>query len=79
MDIVDDASPRLIDYDPATGNIEFEPVADNLFGGWLPPEYFKHCLGSDGIIGVTWTFSDVDGALRDGLDGYPDRVYTEQF
>lgn len=79
VDIVDESSEALIDYDPATGNIEFEPIADNLFGGWLPPAYFADCLGSDAIIGVTWTFSDVDGALGDGLDGYPDRVYTEQF
>ena len=79
VDVVDESSPRLIDYDPATGNIEFDPVADNLFGGWLSPTYFADCLGSAAIIGVTWTFSDVDGALGDGRDGYPDRVYTEQF
>jgi hypothetical protein len=28
---------------------------------------------------VTWSFSDVDGALTGEKDGYPDRVYTEQF
>lgn len=79
VDIVDVTAATLIDYDPATGNINFNPVADNLFGGWLAPEYFEDCLGSANIIGVTWTFSDVDGALGDGLDGYRDRVYTEQF
>jgi hypothetical protein len=72
-------SPALDSYDPATGAIEFTPVADNLFGGWLAPTYFLDCLGSADIIGVTWTFSDNDGALGDGTDGYPDRVYTEQF
>ncbi len=79
VDVVDVTAATLIDYDPATGNINFNPVADNLFGGWLAPEYFEDCLGSANIIGVTWTFSDVDGALGDGLDGYRDRVYTEQF
>jgi hypothetical protein len=79
VDIVDLSSPAINHYDPKTGNIDFTPVADNLFAGWIPPEYFKDCLGSEDIIGVTWTFSDVDGALGDGRDGYPDRVYTEQF
>ena len=79
VDIVDVTAATLINYDPATGNIDFNPVADNLFGGWLAPEYFADCLGSENIIGVTWTFSDVDGALGDGLDGYRDRIYTEQF
>jgi hypothetical protein len=79
VDVVDLTSPALNSYDPATGAIDFTPVADNLFGGWLAPAYFANCLGSADIIGVTWTFSDVDGALGDGLDGYRDRVYTEQF
>jgi hypothetical protein len=79
VDIVDVNAATLVDYDPATGNLNFNPVADNLFGGWLAPEYFADCLGSANIIGVTWTFSDVDGALGDGLDGYRDRIYTEQF
>lgn len=81
VDVVDLSSDALVDYDPTTGEIEFTPVADNLFGGWLPKEYFANCFGEGGenIIGVTWTFSDVDGALGDGLDGYRDRVYTEQF
>jgi hypothetical protein len=79
IDVVDLAADNLISYDPATGAISFEPTADNLFGGWLAPEYFADCLGSAQILGVTWTFSDVDGALGDGLDGYRDRIYTEQF
>jgi hypothetical protein len=81
VDIVDDVpdNDAINDYDPATGNIDFTPIADNLFGGWLAPEYFEDCLGSADIIGVTWSFSDVDGALGDGKDGYPDRVYTEMY
>jgi hypothetical protein len=79
VDVVDLKSVVLNSYDPATGNIDFSPVADNLFGGWLSPEYFKDCLGSENIIGVTWSFSDVDGALTGETDGYPDRIYTEQF
>lgn len=79
VDVVDLTSPAVNSYNPATGAIDFTPVADNLFGGWLGPAYFVDCLGSADIIGVTWTFSDVDGALGDGRDGYPDRVYTEQF
>lgn len=79
VDVADLSSQALNSYDPATGSLDFTPVADNLFGGWLGPAYFADCLGSADIIGVTWTFSDVDGALGDGLDGYADRVYTEQF
>jgi len=79
VDFVDLTSVVLNSYDPTTGNINFDPVADNLFGGWLSPEYFKDCLGSENIIGVTWSFSDADGALTGETDGYPDRVYTEQF
>jgi hypothetical protein len=79
VDVVDLSSQALNSYDAATGSVDFTPVADNLFGGWLAPTYFKDCLGSEDIIGVTWTFSDVDGSLGDGLDGYRDRVYTEQF
>jgi hypothetical protein len=79
VDVVDLASDVLIFYDPTTGSIEFNPVADNLFGGWIDPSYFSDCLGSAQILGVTWSFSDVDGALGDGLDGYRDRIYTEQF
>ncbi len=79
VDVVDLTAATLISYDPATGSINFDPVADNLFGGWLAPSYFLDCLGSEQIIGVTWTFSDVDGALGEGTDGYRDRIYTEQF
>ena len=79
IDVVDLSSPAVVQYDPATGNIEFNPVADNLFGGWLDPSYFLDCLGSANIIGVTWSFSDVDGALNGEMDGYRDRLYTEQF
>jgi hypothetical protein len=79
LDIVDVASPAIQDYDPVSGNISFTPVADNLFGGWLPARYFQSCFGSNSIIGVTFSFSDVDGALNGEKDGYPDRLYTEQF
>jgi hypothetical protein len=79
IDVVDLTAATLTSYDPATGSIEFTPVADNLFGGWLAPSYFLDCLGSAQILGVTWTFSDVDGALGQGTDGYRDRIYTEQF
>lgn len=51
------------------------PVADIVVGGWIYEEYFSIGLGSADIIGVTWTFSDVDS---DG-DGYRDRLYVEQF
>jgi hypothetical protein len=79
VDVVDLKSVILNSYDPVTGNIDFSPVADNLFGGWLSPEYFLDCLGSQNIIGVTWSFSDVDGSLTGETDGYRDRIYTEQF
>jgi hypothetical protein len=79
VDIVDLTSPVLNNYDPATGNLDFTPVADNLFGGWLTPQYFNDCLGDPNILGVTWTFSDVDGALTGERDGYRDRIYTEQY
>ena len=79
VDIVDLTSPVVKNYNPATGNIDFEPVTDNLFGGWLPAQYFDDCLGDENILGVTWTFSDVDGALTGETDGYRDRIYTEQY
>jgi hypothetical protein len=79
IDVVDLTSPAVVAYNATTGDITFNPVADNLFGGWLPPEYFLDCLGSASIIGVTWSFSDVDGALTGETDGYRDRIYTEQF
>ena len=79
VDIVDETSDIRNSYDPATGEIDFDIITDNLFGGWYEPSYFADCLGSPNIIGVTWTFSDVDGALGEGLDGYRDRIYTEQY
>jgi len=79
IDVVDLTAVTLVAYDPATGAIQIDPVADNLFGGWLSPSYFADCLGSDQILGVTWTFSVPDGALGAGFDGYRDRVYTEQY
>ncbi len=79
IDVVDLTASNLISYDPATGALDFTPVADNLFGGWLSPGYFADCLGSAQILGVTWSFSDVDGSLGAGTDGYRDRIYTEQF
>lgn len=79
VDIVDEAAATLVDYDPVTGNINFNPVTDNLFAGWLPAQYFEDCLGDANILGVTWSFSDVDGALTGETDGYRDRIYTEQY
>ena len=80
VDIVDlTATDVLNEYDPATGNIDFDPVTDNLFAGWLPAQYFEDCLGDANILGVTWTFSDVDGALTGETDSYRDRIYTEQY
>ena len=75
VDVVDLRSPVVNAYDAKTGSIDFSPVADNVFGGWLAPEYFADCLGSANIIGVTWSFSDVDS---DG-DQYRDRIYTEMY
>lgn len=79
IDIVDTSSPSVNSYDPNTGELDFTPVADNLFGGFVAGEYFSNCLGNPDILGVTWSFSDVDGALGQGTDGYRDRVYTEMF
>jgi hypothetical protein len=79
VDIVDLTSPSVIDYDPATGNIDFNPAANNVFGGFVGAKYFQDCLGDEDILGVTWTFSDVDGGLGQGRDGYRDRIYTEMF
>jgi hypothetical protein len=79
VDIVDLDADILNSYDPATGSIDFDIITDNYFGGWYDPIYFANCLGSANIIGVTWTFSDVDGSLGEGTDGYRDRIYTEQY
>jgi hypothetical protein len=51
------------------------PEDDIVVGGWVPATYFSQCLGSSEIIGVTWTFSDVDS----NGDQYRDRQYVEQF
>jgi hypothetical protein len=75
VDVVDLRSPVVIAYDSKSGSIDFSPVANNVFGGWLPPDYFADCLGSQNIIGVTWSFSDADS---DG-DQYADRLYTEMY
>jgi hypothetical protein len=79
VDIVDLDADILNSYDPATGEIDFDVITDNYFGGWYGPQYFEDCLGDALILGVTWTFSDVDGALGEGTDGYRDRIYTEQY
>jgi len=67
-------------YDLTSPNLDLAnglifPEADIVVGGWPPATYFSQCLGSEDIIGVTWTFSDVDS---DG-DQYRDRLYVEQF
>jgi len=67
-------------YDLSSPNLDLNvgevfPEAHIVVGGWIPEEYFSQCLGSANIIGVTWTFSDVDS---DG-DQYRDRLYVEQF
>jgi hypothetical protein len=51
------------------------PYANIVQGGWLAPDYFGKCLGSEDIIAVTWTFSDDDF----NHDNYPDIVYVEQY
>ncbi len=75
VDIVDTTSPRLIAYDPSTGAFAIDPAGDVVFGGWINPAYFSECLGSDAIIGVTWSFYGGDS----NHDNYPDLVYVEQF
>jgi hypothetical protein len=67
------------------------PIVDVYLGGWLPREYFD-CLspipdedgntGGDFILGVTWTFTFVDGAGRPvdrNGDGYADTAFREQY
>lgn len=51
------------------------PFADIVQGGWLNPDYFAKCLGSSGIIAVTWSFFDVDT----NHDNYFDLIYVEQY
>ena len=53
----------------------FYPVADVVVGGWLPPEWFSECLGSEDVIGVTFSLSYGDG----DHDHYSDRLYVEQY
>ena len=67
-------------FDLRSPNLDFRnglifPESDIVVGGWVKPNYFLQCLGSADIIGVTWTFSDVD---MNG-DNYRDRLYVEQF
>jgi hypothetical protein len=75
VDIVDTTSPSLAAYDPATGQFELFPAANIVVGGWLSPEYFANCLGSDALTGITWLFSGGDP----DNDHYPDRIYAEQY
>jgi hypothetical protein len=75
VDIVDVTSPVVDAYNPATGEFELSPVADNVVGGWLSPDYFLKCLGSADIIAVTWTFTGGDA----NHDNLPDIAYNEQY
>lgn len=70
-------SPNLEWHQTPDGKIvidDYHFATDIVVGGFPPASYFADCLGSDQIIGVTWSFSDID---RDG-DQYRDRVYVEQ-
>lgn len=67
-------------YDLTSPNLDInagtiDPASDIVVGGFPPATYFSQCLGSASIIGVTWTFSDVD---TNG-DQYRDRLYVEQY
>jgi hypothetical protein len=75
VDIVDITSPVVDAYDPVTGQFELSPVADNVVGGWLSPDYFEKCLGSADIIAVTWTFTGGDA----NHDNLVDIAYNEQY
>ena len=75
VDIVDVTSPVLLAYDPAAGLFDLAPLASNVVGGWLSPDYFEKCLGSADIIAVTWTFTGGDA----NHDNTPDIVYNEQY
>lgn len=52
------------------------PFADIVTGGWIDPAYFAKCLGSDQIIGVTWSFFDPSDLNH---DNFADLVYVEQY
>lgn len=68
--LFDVTSPNL---DLTTGLIY--PQSDIVVGGWVNPNYFRQCLGSSSIIGVTWSFYGSDG----NGDQYADLLYVEQF
>jgi hypothetical protein len=68
----------IFDYDSQNYDVDngwIFPESDIVVGGWVDPEYFVECLGSQWIIGVTWTFSVPD---QNG-DHYHDILYVEQF
>ena len=78
--LFDGAGNCIFLFDLTSPNLDFFnglifPESDIVVGGWINPNYFLQCLGSANIIGVTWTFSDVD---MNG-DNYRDRLYVEQF
>ena len=75
VDIVDVSSPVIDAYNPVTGEFDLSPVADNVVGGWLSPDYFEKCLGSSDIIAVTFPFTDGDA----NHDNLVDLAYTEQY
>jgi len=54
------------------------PVAHIVTAGWIDPEYFSNCLGSDQIVAVTFSF--FDAAAPDlNHDNYTDLLYVEQY
>jgi hypothetical protein len=57
------------------------PYAEIVHGGWIDPAYFEKCLGSAGIIAVTWSFSgeDENGNSDTNHDKYTDLAYVEQY
>jgi len=75
VDLIDQAADNIISYDPQTGDLVFVPIADIVVGGWLGLDYFVGCLGSEFIIGVTWSFSVGDA----NMDNYVDQLYVEQY
>jgi len=84
MDVLDGTYDQdgncLTIYDISSPNLDLNlgevfPEAHIVVGGWIPETYFSQCLENEDILGVTWSFSDVDS---DG-DQYRDRLYVEQF